>query len=76
MQGSMPFRLVNVQYDRETERAYVELREADGQGSEVVVAVFFSSPAAPSRTKRAMEQDLARKARHLLRKASISLNGR
>ena len=37
----MTFRLHQAQYDNQTERAYVEFRRGDGDGSEqLVVAVF------------------------------------
>jgi hypothetical protein len=72
----MAFRLVHAQYDRETLRAYVELREVDADGGEVIVVAIFSYRHKGAITKRALEQDLARKARHLLRKASSGLDRR
>jgi hypothetical protein len=72
----MPFRLVHAHYDRKTLRAYVELREDDVDGGEVIVTAIFSYRRSSIITKRALEQDLATKARHLMRRASVGLNGR
>jgi hypothetical protein len=33
----MSFRLVHARYDRESERAYVELREPDDDGGELLI---------------------------------------
>jgi len=38
----MTFRLVRSEYDRETERAYVELRSPDDDGGEVIATAIFS----------------------------------
>ena len=38
----MDFRLVRAEYDRETERAYVELRAPDGDGGEAITTAIFS----------------------------------
>jgi hypothetical protein len=38
----MAFRLVHARYDRETERAYVELRDADDDGGEIVATAILS----------------------------------
>jgi len=38
----MPFRLVHANYDRKTLRAYVELRDDDADGGEVIVTTIFS----------------------------------
>jgi hypothetical protein len=59
----MAFRLVNAQYDRKTQRAYVELREPDDDGGEVIVVVMFSYRSKAIYSKRELEQDLGRKAR-------------
>jgi hypothetical protein len=72
----MAFRLVHGQYDRESLRAYVELRDEDADGGEVIVAVIFSYRRTGSVTKRALEQELATKARHLMKRASVKLDGR
>ena len=38
----MAFRLVHARYDRETERAYVELRDLDDDGGEMLATAIFS----------------------------------
>ena len=40
--GFMLFRLVNPEYDPNTERAYVELRAKDDDGDEVITVSIFS----------------------------------
>ena len=69
----MAFRLVHAQYDRESRRAYVELRDDDADGGEVIVVAIFSYRRSSIVTKRALEQDLATKARHLMKRASRGL---
>ena len=72
----MAFRLVHAQYDRKSRRAYVELRDDDADGGEVIVTAIFSYRRSSIVTKRALEQDLATKARHLMKRASLGLDGR
>ncbi len=38
----MAFKLVHAKYDRDTERAYVELRDDDEDGGEILTVVVFS----------------------------------
>jgi uncharacterized protein YuzE len=38
----MTFRLVRAEYDREAERAYVELRSPNDGGGEVIATAIFS----------------------------------
>ena len=64
----MTFRLVHANYDKETRRAYVELRDEDPDGDEMIVATIFSYRQSSIITKHALEQELATKARHLMRK--------
>jgi hypothetical protein len=71
----MTFRLVHANYDRETRRAYVELRDDDADGDEMIVATIFSYRRSSIITKRAREQELATKARHLMRKGAGTLPG-
>lgn len=71
----LPFHLVHAQYDRRTRRAYVELRNEDADGGEVIVTAIFSYRCTSIITKRALEQDLATRARYLMRRASIGLSG-
>ena len=76
MGGQMAFRLVHAHHDRKILRAYVELRDEDTDGGEVIVSAIFSYRRSSIISKRALEQDLATKARHLMRRASVGLNGR
>ena len=57
----MAFRLVHAQYDRKSLRAYVELRDDDADGGDVIVTAIFSYRRTSIITKRALEQDLATK---------------
>ena len=75
-EGQMTFRLVHAQFERTSNRAYVELREADADGGDVIVTAIFSLRRADTLTKRALEQDLTTKAQHLMRRASVGLDGR
>ena len=72
----MTFRLVHAEYDRRSKRAYVELREEDADGGEVIVTAIFSYRRTSIITKRALEQELSTKARHLMRRASVGLDSR
>ncbi len=71
----MAFRLVHARYDRETERAYVELRDLDDDGGEMLATAIFSYRTTSRLSKREIEQDMVRKARHIFRRASHTLNG-
>ena len=48
----MDFRLVRAEYDRETERAYVELRAPDGDGGEAITTAIFSFRTTGALSKR------------------------
>ena len=71
----MTFRLVHTEYDKKSRRAYVELREADADGGEIIAVTIFSYKRRSIVTKRALEQELATKARHVMRRASVGLDG-
>ena len=71
----MTFRLVQVQFDHVDERAYVELREPDADGGEVIVTAIFSYKSKSLYSQHKLEQDLARKARHMLQRASKVVEG-
>ena len=71
---SMTFRLIHTNYDKKTRRAYVELRQDDPDGDEMIIAAIFSYRRTSIITKRALEQDLTTKARHLMCKASVVLD--
>ena len=70
----MSFRLVHANYDKKRRRAYVELRQDDADGDEMIVAAIFSYRRTSIITKTALEQDLATKARHLMKRAAIGLD--
>ena len=70
----MDFRLVPAEYDRETERAYVELRAPDDDGGEAITTAIFSFRTTGTLSKRQIEEDeedIVRKARHLPRRAAV-----
>jgi hypothetical protein len=64
----MAFRLVRSRYDRETERAYVELWAEDDDGGEQIATAIFSYRTKQKLTVREIEEEIVRKARHLLKR--------
>ena len=70
----MTFRLVHAKFERNSKRAYVELREDDADGGEMIVAAIFTFRRTSILTKRALEQEITTKARHLMRRASVGLD--
>jgi hypothetical protein len=68
----MDFRLVRAEYDRETERAYVELRARDDDGGDAIATAIFSFRTTAALSKWQIEEDIVRKARHLLRRAAVA----
>ena len=68
----MVLKLVHAKYDRETERAYVEVRGEDDDG-EVLALAIFSYRTTERLSKQQIEQDIVRKARHLLKRAAASI---
>ena len=70
----MAFRLVHANYDRQTQRAYVELRDDDDDGGEVLAVAIFSFRTTSRMPMRQIEQEIVRKARHIFRKAAIGLD--
>jgi hypothetical protein len=71
----MAFRLVHANYDRDTERAYVELRDVDDDGGEAIASAIFSFRSSAKLTERQIEQEVVRKARYMFRRAGAALNG-
>ena len=69
----MTFKLVQAQYDRNSERGYVELRDDDDDGGEMIVVALFSFRTTASLSKQQIEQDIVRKARHMLKRAATGL---
>jgi hypothetical protein len=68
----MAFKLVHAKYDRETERAYVEVRDED-EGGEVLAVAVFSFRTTSRLSKQQIEQEIVRKARHLFKRAAASI---
>jgi hypothetical protein len=69
------FRLVHAQYDRETQRAYVELRDMDDDGGEILTVAVFSYRTTTTRLPRhQIEEEIVRKARHIFKKAALGLD--
>jgi hypothetical protein len=71
----MAYRLAQAKYDPHTQRAYVELRKDDSDGGEVVAVAVFSFRSTANLTKRQIEQEIVRKARHIFRKVGDTLSG-
>ena len=69
----MTFKLIHARYDRETERAYVELRDEDDDGGEVLAVAIFSFRTTARLSKQQIEQDIVRKARHVLKRAAAAI---
>ena len=57
----MAFKLVHAKYDRESERAYVELRDEDDDGGEILAVTIFSFRTTARLSKQQIEQDIVRK---------------
>jgi hypothetical protein len=70
--AAMAFKLVHAKYDRETERAYVEVRDED-EGGEVLAVAVFSFRTTSRLSKQQIEQEIVRKARHLFKRAATSI---
>ena len=64
--------LLRAEYDRSKERAYVEFREPDMDGGEAIITAIFSYKTAEQLTKSRAKEEVVRKARHLLKKASVA----
>jgi hypothetical protein len=63
--GEMMFRLLRAEYDRETHRAYIELRAPDDDGGDAITVVIFSFKTTANLSKQQVKEDMVRKARHL-----------
>jgi hypothetical protein len=50
------------------------MREPDDDGGEVIMTALFSYRTKVIYSKRELEKDLARKARHMFRRASVGLD--
>ena len=69
---AMNFILIRTEWDRETERAYVELRARDDGGGESIVTAIFSYRTTSRISKHELKQDIVRKARHMFRRAAAA----
>ena len=67
------FRFVHARYDRKTRRAYVELRDADDDGGEILVSVIFSFRSTTTLTDRQIQQEIARKSRYVMKRAATAV---
>ncbi len=74
MGAEVAFRLVHAEYDRETQRAYVELRDTDDDGGETLAVAVFSYRTTSRLPRKQIEAEIVRKARHLLKKAASGLD--
>ena len=69
----MAFKLVHARYDGTSKRAYVELREADDDGGEMIATAVFSFRTAGRLSRREIERDVVRKAKYLFSQAAIGM---
>ena len=68
----MLFRLVNAEYDPDTQRAYVEFRAKDVDGGEIIATAIFTYSSKVRLTKPQIRTEIVRKARHALKSAAAS----
>jgi hypothetical protein len=66
------FKVVRAQYDSETGRAYVELRNGDDDGGDAVAVAIFSYKRSQPVPKKELEADLLRKARYIFKGAALA----
>ena len=68
----MTFVLLRAEYDRGKERAYVEFREPDGDRGDAITVTIFSYRTCDRLTKKQVQEEIVRKARHLLKRAAAA----
>ena len=68
----MSFRLHQAEYDNRSQRAYVEFRRDDGDGSEQLVVAVFTYRSKERLSKQRIREEVIRKARHTLKGAAAS----
>ena len=61
---------------RNTNAILSEHMSSNADGGELIVTAIFTYRRTSIITKRALEQDLATKARHMMKRASVGLDGR
>jgi hypothetical protein len=71
-QHYMEFKLMRTEYDRKTKRAYIEPRTGDADGDDAIAAIIFSFATVAKLSKETLEEDLVRKARHILKRAALA----
>ena len=64
---------MHARYEEQSKRAYVELRDADDDGGEMLATAVFSFRTKARLSKREIDQDVERKARYLFGKAALDL---
>jgi hypothetical protein len=69
----MAFRLVDASFDAQAQRAYVELRDTDEDGEEIVATVTFSFRTFMPLPIRHIQKEIVRKAGRVLLKAAKGL---
>ena len=67
----MAFKLTDAKYDRDTERAYSS-SDARTMTGEVLAVAIFSYRTTTRLSKQQIEQDIVRKARHVLKRAAAA----
>jgi hypothetical protein len=60
------------EYDRNTERAYVEFRGPDDDGGDAIASAIFSYRTCERLSKKQVLEEIVRKARHLLKRAAAA----
>jgi len=68
----MLFRLVNAEYDPDTQRAYVEFRATDDDGGEIITTAIFTYSSKVRLSKPQIRTEIVRKARHALKRAAAA----
>ena len=68
----MNFTLIRAEYDKHTERAYVEFRAPDDDGGERILTAIFSYRTTVTYSKHERKQDIIRKARYMLKRAGAA----
>jgi len=64
--------LVRAKYDAGTRRAYVEFRGPEGDAGDAIVAAIFSYKNTEQLSNARVLEEIERKARHLLKRASAA----
>ena len=72
--GAFPSGGTTHAYDRNSQRAYVELRVTDEDGGEMFATAIFSfRTCVVGLADRQIKQEIVRKARHLLKRAATAI---